>query len=145
VPPLLPWEALGDGRVFDRYATSGDPPDVVWRDEDRIRDQYRQALDYSLQTVAAFAERRADTGPLIVVLGDHQPAGFVSGDPAGRDVPIHLIGPPEVLEAVDGWEWTPGLIPDAAVPTWRMDAFRDRFLSGFALPAAPLEAAAATR
>ena len=51
IPPLLPWDALGDGAVFDRYATAGDPPDIVWRDNDRIRDQYRQSLDYTLRTV----------------------------------------------------------------------------------------------
>ena len=41
VPPLLPWDALGDGAVFDPYAAAGDPPEVVWRDPDRVRAQYR--------------------------------------------------------------------------------------------------------
>ena len=49
MPPLLPWEAIGDGRVFDRHAAAGDPPEVVWRDRERVRDQFRQALDYALQ------------------------------------------------------------------------------------------------
>jgi hypothetical protein len=142
VPPLLPWEAIGDGRAFDASATSGDPPEVVWRDDERIRDQYRQALDYALRTVGAFAERHAASPPLIVVLGDHQPAAFVSEDPVGRDVPIHLIGPPEVLAAVDDWNWHAGLVPTAAVPAWRMDRFRDRFLAAFARPAAPRTTAA---
>ena len=58
IPPLLPWEALGDGRVFDAYATAGDPPEVVWRDPDRVREQYRRALDYVLRAVGGFAERQ---------------------------------------------------------------------------------------
>ena len=49
IPPLLPWDALGDGAVFDAYAAAGDPPEVVWRDPDRVRDQYRLALDYALR------------------------------------------------------------------------------------------------
>jgi hypothetical protein len=137
IPPLLPWEALGDGRAFDPYAAAGDPPEVVWRDTDRVRDQYRQSLDYTLRVVAGFAARRAADPPLIVVLGDHQPAFFVSEDAASRDVPVHVIGPPAALARLDDWNWTRGLVPAADAPTWRMDAFRDRFLAAFAGPAAP--------
>ena len=83
IPPLLPWEALGDGRVFAPHADAGDPPEVVWRDLERVRDQFRQALDYTLRAVGGFAERRAGHPPLIVVLGDHQPVPFVSGGVGG--------------------------------------------------------------
>ena len=132
IPPLLPWEALGDGEVFDPYATAGDPPEVVWRDPDRVREQYRRALDYTLEVVASFAERHAADAPLIVVLGDHQPAPFVSGDPTGRDVPVHVIGAPSALARLDGWGWSEGLVPRPSVAAWPMAAFRDRFLAAFA-------------
>ncbi len=132
IPPLLPWDALGDGHVFDAAAAAGDAPEIVWRDQDRVRDQYRQALAYSLATVAAFAAREAGDRALIVVLGDHQPAAFVSEDPDGREVPIHIIGAPEVLARLDGWHWTAGLLPGAEAPVWPMEAFRDRFLGAFA-------------
>ena len=131
IPPLLPWDALGDGRVFDPYATAGDPPEVVWRDHDRVRAQYRLSLDYVLRTVAEFAARRAARPTLLVVLGDHQPAPFVSGDDTGRDAPVHVIGPPGLLAALDTWGWTPGMIPAADAPAWPMSAFRDRFLAAF--------------
>ena len=140
IPPIVPWDQLGDGRIFDPYATAGDPPDVVWRDPDRVRDQYRQSLDYVLRTVAAFAAR-TPRPTLFIVLGDHQPAAFVSGDPANRDVPIHLIGPPSVLAHLDPWGYTPGLIPAADAPVWPMEAFRDRFLTAFGDAAPPLHAA----
>ena len=143
IPPVVPWEALGDGRIFDPYATAGDPPDVVWRDRDRVRDQYRQSLDYVLRVVPAFAARlaaRPAARPtLLVVLGDHQPAAFVSEDGTSRDVPLHLIGPPDLIAKLDGWGFTPGLVPAADAPVWRMDAFRDRFLEAFG-GAAPLHA-----
>jgi hypothetical protein len=133
VPSLIPWDNLGDGSVFDAVATSGDPPDVVWRSEDRIRDQFRQAVDYALTTVGSFAARRADTAPVFIVLGDHQPVPFVSGMPENRDVPIHVIGPPEVIAALDAWGWTPGLLPASDLAAWPMAAFRDRFLDAFAV------------
>ncbi len=131
IPPLLPWDGLGDGAVFDPYATAGDPPEVLWRDPDRVRDQYRLSLDYTLRVVAGFAARRVADPPLMIVLGDHQPAPFVSGDPVGRDVPIHVIGSPAALAHLDAWGWSDGLIPDPAVPAWPMAAFRDRFLEAF--------------
>jgi hypothetical protein len=131
IPPVVPWEALGDGRIFDPYATAGDPPEVVWRDRDRVGEQYRQSLDYVLRVVPAFAARLASRPTLLVVLGDHQPAAFVSEDNENRDVPLHLIGPPDLLARLDGWGFTPGLVPAADAPVWRMDAFRDRFLEAF--------------
>ena len=131
IPPLLPWDAVGDGTVFDRYATAGDPPDVVWRDNDRVREQYRQSLDYTLRVVTGFAARLAANPPLFIVLGDHQPAAFVSGDPVGHDVPVHIIGAPETLAHLDAWGLTPGLVPAPDAPVWSMDAFRDRFLEAF--------------
>jgi hypothetical protein len=47
VPDLVAWDEIGDGTIFNAMALSGDPPDVVWRDRDRVRDQYRQAVDYA--------------------------------------------------------------------------------------------------
>lgn len=132
IPPLLPWDGLGDGAVFTPYATAGSPPDVVWRDPARVRDQYRQSLDYTLRTVASFLLRHTDRPTLAIVLGDHQPAPFVSGDPTGRDVPVHVIGPAAAIARLDGWGWTPGLRPAAESAAWPMADFRDRFLAAFA-------------
>ena len=38
---------------------------------------------------------------------------------------------PAVLRRIDSWRWQPGLHPSPDAPVWRMDAFRDRFLSAF--------------
>ncbi len=127
VPQLIPWSDVGDGTVFDRWATTGDPPEVVWRDHDRVRDQYRQAIDYSLQVILSYAERQSGRPPLMVILGDHQPAPFVAGIDS-RDVPVHLIGPPDLLADFGGWGWTAGLLPADSAPVWPMSEFRDRFI-----------------
>ncbi|RAZ85245.1 sulfatase [Cereibacter johrii] len=131
-PRLVPWEAVGDGRIFDDQATAGDAPEVVWRDPDRVRAAYSRSLAYALRTAAAHAAR-SGAGALTLILGDHPPAPFVSGI-EGRDVPAHLIGPPELLAAFDGWGWTEGLIPARALPVLPMEAFRDRFLEALSGP-----------
>ena len=133
VPVPVPWKAIGDGRIFDPMTQGSDPPEVVWQDPDRIRDQYRQAIAYSLTVLLDWAARQGPDGPLIVILGDHPPVAFVN-QIGSHDVPMHLIGPPGVLAAVQGWGWTPGLIPAPDAPVWPMEGFRDRFLAAFARP-----------
>jgi hypothetical protein len=130
VPELLDWDSLGDGTVFDAVATSGDPPDVVWRDTDRVREQYRLSIDYSLRTVFDYAARHAADPPLMLVVGDHQAAGFVALDER-PDVPVHLIGPPDLVARAAAWGWTPGLIPGEDVPVRPMNEMRDLFILTF--------------
>ena len=132
VPERIDWDDIGDGRIFDQWATAGDPPEVVWRDRDRVRDQYRMAVDYALEVAFDYAARRA-TGPdmpLILILGDHPPAAFVS-QVGGTEVPAHLIGPPDLIDRIDGWGWAPGTLPVAQTPVWPMEDFRDRFIRAF--------------
>jgi hypothetical protein len=130
VPSLLDWDALGDGRVFDAVATSGDPPEVVWRDRDRVREQYRLAIDYALRTVFDYAALHAADPPLLLVVGDHQAAGFVALDDR-PDVPVHLVGPPALVDRAAAWGWTEGLLPEPTTQPLPMDAMRDLFLRTF--------------
>ena len=127
VAKLVPWDAIGDGRIFNAQATAGDPPEQVWQDHDRVRAQFRKAIDYSLRTVGDWAARHADDPPLLVVMGDHEPARFVSGV-SGFDVPIHVIGPPDLVDRVARPGWAAGMIPDADTPALRMDRMRDLLL-----------------
>ncbi|SFC73320.1 sulfatase-like hydrolase/transferase [Tropicimonas isoalkanivorans] len=129
VPELVAWEELGDGRVFDAVATSGDPPDVVWRDKERVRIQYRKALDYALNAVFDYAARRADDPPLMVILGDHQTAGWIGMDERPH-VPVHLVGPPALVDRAEDWGWNAGLVP-APTPVIPMARMRDMILRAY--------------
>ncbi len=127
IPELVEWDEIGDGTIFNQWALSGDPPEVVWRDHDRVRDQFRLAIDYSLQAVGAWAARHADDPPLIVMLGDHEPARFVSGV-QGYDVPVHIIGPDDLVNRFAEIGWSAGMQPAPDLPALRMDALRDLLL-----------------
>lgn len=129
VPDLVPWDEVGDGTVFNAMAQRGDPPEVVWRDRDRVRRQYAKAVDYALSAVFAFAARQADL-PLILVVGDHQSAPFVALDER-PDVAAHLIGPAHLVDAAASWGWSPGLVPDPAGDVDGMEHMRDRLLSAW--------------
>ena len=101
-----------------------------------MRKAYREALDYSLRTVADYALSHARDPPLMIVLGDHQAAPWVAMDER-PDVPIHLIGPAPLVERAAAWGFAPGLVPPAGQPVLPMDRMRDLILGGFESDAAP--------
>ncbi|AHM02990.1 putative membrane protein [Roseibacterium elongatum DSM 19469] len=136
VPDLVAWDEIGDGTVFNAMALSGDPPEVVWRDRDRVRDQYRQAVDYALRVVFDYVARHADTPPLIFVIGDHQAAGFVALDDR-PDVPVHVIGPDHLVAETALWGWSEGLIPDAETEVRSMADMRNLILDSYSHPPRP--------
>jgi hypothetical protein len=132
IPPVLDdWTAVGDGTVFSRWANEGDPPQVVWRDPERVRHQYTLAIDYVLGVLASYAGQFVDQSTLVIVVGDHQPAPLITGEDAGRDVPIHVIAQDSaLLEPFRAWGLGAGMRPEGA-PVGRMDGFRDWFLEAF--------------
>ncbi len=135
LPTAVPWASVGDGSVFDGMPERGDSPDAVWRHPADVRAAYGRSVEYTLATLVSFVRHSRDRNLVLVVLGDHQPATIVSGEGASHDVPVTVIAhDPAVLRRISGWGWHPGLNPGADAPVWRMDAFRDRFLSAFAGP-----------
>lgn len=130
VPEIVPWEDIGDGTIFNEIASSGDTPAEVWRDRDRVRFQYRLAVDYALQAVFEYAVLHADDPPLMVVIGDHQAASFIGLDER-REVPIHVIGPAPLVDALGEIAPSDGLFPDADAAVIPMDALRDIFLQAY--------------
>lgn len=133
IPPVLEdWSAIGDGSVFARWADDGDPPEVVWRDPERVREQYVRAIDYVLGVLASYAGSFVDERTLLILVGDHQPAPLITGEGAGRDVPIHVIsGDPTLLQPFLAWGFVPGMRPAPDTPAKPMDAFRAFFLDAF--------------
>lgn len=128
VPQILGWDEIGDGQVYNEVALSGDPPELVWRDYDRVRAQYRLAVDYALSAVFEYALLHAADPPLLVIIGDHQAAEFVALDDRPH-VPIHIIGPEHLVQPLSPIASTPGLLPTGTVIG--MDTLRDIFLNAF--------------
>jgi hypothetical protein len=138
IPPVLDWDRVGDGSVYNSM-TTGEPREAIWaKGNDAVRSAYRRSIEYSLNSLISFTEHYGDDNLVLVVLGDHQPAPLFTGKGANRDVPISIITKDRaVLDRISGWGWTDGLKPQPEAPEWRMDAFRDRFLTAFGPTAAP--------
>ncbi|WP_210259967.1 sulfatase-like hydrolase/transferase [Martelella sp. HB161492] len=131
VPRLIDWASVGDGRVFDDQATSGETPAKVWSDPDDIRRHYIATIDYSMQTIGDYISRYGDNA-VFIILGDHQPAPLVTGDNASRDVPVHVITRDAPL--VDSFEkngFTAGMVPASSAADIPMDAMRQLLIRLF--------------
>jgi hypothetical protein len=133
LPHLVDPATVGDGSVYDGMPGEGIPPAIAWQNPATVRSLYGESIQYSLAALTAFITASHDPNLVVVMLGDHQPAEIVSGAHADHDVPVSLItADPGVLRATAGWGWVPGLRPAHDGAVWRMDRFRDRFLTAFA-------------
>jgi hypothetical protein len=132
LPHLVPWDSIGDGSVFDPQPAQGLSPSVVWQDPHHVQQVYGESVQYTMSTLFSFLTTFDDPNLVLVVLGDHQPAAVVSGTGANHDVPISIISKdPAVIDRISSWNWEPGMLPSPNAPVWRMDAFRNRFLSAY--------------
>ncbi|MER5875315.1 sulfatase [Streptomyces sp. NPDC001910] len=129
---MIDWNDLGDGSVFEKIKKEGKDPKEVWKNPESVRTEYRRAIEYSLHSLTEYVEKYGDKNTVLVFLGDHQPVPTVTAGSTSRDVPVTIVAhDPKVLDRVSDWGWTDGLKPADNAPEWRMDTFRDRFLTAF--------------
>ncbi|WP_217184700.1 sulfatase [Streptomyces sp. AC495_CC817] len=133
IPSTIPEEQIGDGSVYHSLQKAeGKNPTEVWKDPLAVRDEYRKSIQYSVTSLVDFVAKYGSEDTVLVFLGDHQPNKTVTGDDPSHDVPVSIVAKdPEVLEKISDWGWTDGLKPADSTPTWRMDKFRDRFMTAF--------------
>ncbi|HEY4225094.1 MAG TPA: CDP-alcohol phosphatidyltransferase [Pseudolysinimonas sp.] len=132
LPQIVPWDQIGDGSIYEPQPAEGDSTSEVWKDPKLVQQAYGQSVQYSLQAMFSFLQTYDDPNLVLIELGDHQPATIVSGQGANHQVPITIISKdPSVFASIASWHWQSGLKPGPQAPLWRMDAFRDRFLSAF--------------
>ena len=127
VPKLADWDEVGDGK-----ATAGERPSFAQKSAGEVRTGYRETIEYSLRTLTSYAEKYLGDDQVLVFLGDHQPVPLVTGPNASWDVPITIVAKdPKVADRIASWGWTDGIKPAGDAPVWKMDAFRDKFLTAF--------------
>jgi hypothetical protein len=135
LPKLLDWKDVGDGSVYRPMASGPGyrPESVLKRNPTEVRSEYGQSIEYSLGSLISYVEKFGDDDLVLVFLGDHQPAPIVTGEKASRDVPITIVTRDKaVMDRINGWHWQDGLRPGKQAPVWKMDSFRDRFLTAYA-------------
>ncbi|MFF3329722.1 CDP-alcohol phosphatidyltransferase [Streptomyces sp. NPDC002888] len=132
IPKMVGWDELGNGSVFEGIEKAGNKAADVIADSEKSKEEYGKSIQYSVTSLTQFMERYGTDDTVLVFLGDHQPIARVSGDHASRDVPISIVAKdPKVLDKIADWNWTDGLRPATDAPVWKMNLFRDRFLTAY--------------
>ncbi|MCU1506347.1 MAG: sulfatase [Microbacteriaceae bacterium] len=132
LPHQVPWASVGNGSIYDPQPAQGLPPSVVWQNPQHVQQLYGQSIEYTMSTLFSFLTTYNNPNLVLVVLGDHQPATEVSGAGANHNVPISIISKdPKVIDRISSWHWQPGMLPSPTAPLWRMDTFRNRFLTAY--------------
>jgi phosphatidylglycerophosphate synthase len=123
IPPLVSWQRLGDGSIFDRL-----PIDRTGLTD--TQQGYATSIQYALRALYSFVERYGNKNTVLIVLGDHQPSRVIAQ--ANHEVPTTIIAhDPKVIGRLSGWGWTDGMLPSPTAPVWLMSAFRNRFFNAF--------------
>jgi sulfatase-like protein len=132
LPHMVPPDKLGDGSIYKGMPQQGQPPSVVWRSAQKVKDVYGQSIRYSLNSLFQFVTNSHDKNLVVITLGDHQPGTTASGPNASHQVPISVIAhDPKVMDQISSWGWQNGMLPNPKAPVWPMDSFRNHFLNAY--------------
>ncbi|BBC32031.1 hypothetical protein SGFS_033250 [Streptomyces graminofaciens] len=133
IPSTIPEDQIGDGSIYHaQQKAEGKDPKEVWKNASDVRDEYRKSIQYSVTSLVDYVKKYGGKDTVLIFLGDHQPNKTVTGEKPNHDVPVSIVAQdPKVLEKIADWGWTDGLKPATDAPEWRMDKFRDRFMTAF--------------
>ncbi len=130
VPPYVAdWNDAGDYKTVTAAAWEHiyAPPD--WA---HLENAYAESVVYDLKTLGAWLARR-EGDALVIILGDHQPPGFVSGEKQPWTVPIHVLSrDPDLVRPFEAQGYVAAAMPPRDGAVKGMESFLGDFLSAFA-------------
>jgi hypothetical protein len=129
VPPYVDdWQDAGIYREITpaEWSVILRPPDFS-----HLERAYLASIDYDFRTLGGFLARIPGDG-LVIILGDHQPPGIVSGETQPWTVPIHVLSrDPALLEPFRRAGYVDGALPPRVDKVKGMENFLGDFLAFF--------------
>jgi hypothetical protein len=111
LPPLAEdWSRLTGAEAFSREAVAAaEALPVSWTD---ALPAYLAAMRYQFGWLTAYVADHAPADLVLIVIGDHQPIGAVSGPEQPWEVPVHVVSRDRALLArLERAGFVPGLMP----------------------------------
>jgi hypothetical protein len=140
VPPYVAdWADAGGYRsvTAEAWKRIYAPPD--WS---ALGEPYVASVVYDLETLGAWLSRRPGDA-LVIILGDHQPPGFISGEKQPWTVPIHVLSrDADLIWPFAEAGYVEGAVPPKSGDFKGMESFLGDFLKAFATREAALAAPA---
>jgi len=95
-PPYQPdWSRVTSEKPFSDEATAKAMADKIdWHD---LFVGYINTIEYTFRWLAGYQEQPQPRESVLILLGDHQPAGGITGPNATWDVPVHIITSNETI------------------------------------------------
>jgi len=115
VPPYQPdWSRVLSSQPFDEHDVARALAEkIAWAD---LSPAYVRTIDYTYTWLAGYLRRPSPRDYLLVLIGDHQPVGSVTGPAAPWDVPVHVITSDEqLLQRLTALGFRPGLEPQRPI------------------------------
>ena len=132
LPAMVPWNQVGDGSIFDPMPAKSESAITVERSANTVRQAYGRSIQYTMKALTSWVTELNDPNLVLILLGDEQPGGPISGPGANHVVPISIVArDPSVFRQIASWRWQDGLLPGPSAPLEPMDAFRNQFLDAF--------------
>jgi hypothetical protein len=139
VPPYVAdWDDAGDYRSVPQAEWAR-----VYRQPDwgNLEGPYLDSVVYDLRVLGQWLAR-LEGAPLVIVMGDHQPPGFVSGAQQPWTVPVHVLSrDPGLLRPFAAQGYVAGALPPRDGSSRGMETFLANFLAAYRAPALAAEAA----
>ena len=89
-PPYQPdWSRVTSDKLFSEEATAEALADEIdWND---LYPGYIRTIEYTFNWLAGYQSLPQPRESVLVLLGDHQPAGSITGPNASWEVPVHIV------------------------------------------------------
>jgi hypothetical protein len=122
-PPVVEdWSLLEGGGIYRRLPPRRFP--VTWSRLHEGGEAFVASIVYDLEVLERYLTRVLARDALVFILGDHQPAGSITGQDPSLAVPVHVLSRErELVELFTARGWVPGMIPDGAGPAPGMETF----------------------
>ena len=124
------WEAIGDGAVYHQVDPVTFP--INWPDLTNAAEAYLRSIEYEFKVLGRYISRYLQEDSLVIIMGDHQPNGQITGEDASWLVPVHILSRDHrLLEPFKRLGYKEGMIPHNPPAYRRMDTFMSDFLSAY--------------
>jgi len=129
-PIVEDWEKIGDGALY--RAMKGINFNTDWSNLRHAHQAYLTAMLYDLEVLRQYIEKFVKDDTLLIILGDHQPVGEVTGFTESRGAPIHIVSKnPRFIEKFVARGYKRGMRAENRAPYPGMETFMPHFIEDF--------------
>ena len=127
---IVDWDEVGDGSVFRDM--KGVRFNTDWSELTHAQPAYLTAMLYDLEVLRQYITKFVGDDTLMIILGDHQPVGEVTGHTRSRGAPVHIVSKnPRFVEKFVARGYKRGMRPENKQPYPGMELFMPQFIEDF--------------